>query len=78
MNIMRISNRVKRNISFTLFVVGLLCMAARSIDVFQNPASTMAWFEFAGITFLTWCICFDHFLVYRRRVKNGILFGSRQ
>lgn len=77
---MKISNRVKRNISFTLFtlfVVGLLCMGARSVDVLHNPSSFMGWFEFAGITFLTWCICFDNFLIYRRRVKNGILFGSK-
>ncbi len=74
---MKISNRVKRNISFTLFVVGLFCMAARSVNVLQTPASIMAWSEFAGITFLTWCICFDKFLIYRRRVKNGILFGSK-
>lgn len=74
---MKISNRVKRNISFTLFVVGLFCMGARSVDVLQNPTSIMAWFEFAGITFLTWCICFDNFLIYRRRVKHGILFGYK-
>ena len=74
---MKISNRVKRNISFTLFVVGLFCMAARSVEVLQNPASAKALFEFASIAFLTWCICFDNFLSYRRRVKNGILFGSK-
>lgn len=34
---MKISNRVKRNITFALFVVGLLCMAARSADVVQKP-----------------------------------------
>ena len=45
---MKISNRVKRNISFTLFVVGLFCMATRSVNVLQTPASIMAWFEFAG------------------------------
>lgn len=73
---MKISNRVKRNISLTLFVVGLFCMGARSVNVLQNPKSFMAWFEFAGIAFLTWCICFDNFLIYRRRVKKGILFGA--
>lgn len=74
---MKISNRVKRNITFALFVVGLLCMAARSVDVVQNPGSLMAWFKLASITLLTWFICFDNFLIYRRRVKNGILFGTK-
>lgn len=74
---MKISNRVKRNISFTLFIVGLFCMAARSVNVVQNPHFFMTWFELTGITFLTWCICFDNFLIYRRKVKNGILFGSK-
>lgn len=74
---MKICNRVKRNTFLILCVVGLFCMAARSVDVLQNPDSIMAWFELAGIIFLTWCICFDNFLIYRRRVKNGILFGSK-
>lgn len=74
---MKISNRVKRNIALTLFVVGLFCMGARSVNVIQNYTSFMAWFELVGITFLTWCICFDNFLIYRKRVKKGILFGSK-
>lgn len=70
MNITKVSNRVKRNISFALFVVGLFCMAARSVNVLQNLDSIKAWFEFAGIAFLTWRICYDKFLIYRRRVKK--------
>lgn len=74
---MMISNRVKRNISGTLFVVGLSIMGIRASNVVANPSSGMAWFEFIGITILTW-ICYDSFSIYRKRVKNGILFGNQK
>ena len=72
---MQVSNRVKRNISFTLLVVGLLCVAARIWDVAIATSSGRAWFNLFSIVVLTY-ICFDNFLIYRRRVKKGIKFGS--
>lgn len=72
---MKISNRVKRNISFTLTIVGVACIASRARDVAMSPSSGMAWFEFCGMMVITWC-CYDNFRIYRRRVRKGILFGS--
>lgn len=72
---MKVSNRVKRNISLTLTVVGLMCTAARAADVAQDMSSARAWFELAGITVMTY-LCYDNFRLYRRRVRKGILFGS--
>ncbi|MCM1452363.1 MAG: hypothetical protein NC102_08885 [Clostridium sp.] len=72
-----VSNRVKRNISGTLFAVGLINMAVRASGVVADFSSGKAWFEFISITILTW-ICYDSFSIYRRRVKNGIKFGSQK
>lgn len=72
---MKISNRVKRNISLTLLVIGLICIASRIWDVALAPSSGRAWFNLFSIVVLTY-ICFDNFLIYRRRVKKGIKFGS--
>ncbi len=73
---MRVSNRVKRNISATLCVVGVICIVGRIWEVVMEPKSGMGWFELGGMILLTY-LCFDNFLIYRRRVKNGIKFGSR-
>lgn len=73
---MRISNRVKRNISGSLLLVGIICVIARGWFLAMNPTSGYAWFETAAMAFLT-SMCFDNFMIYRRRVKKGILFGSR-
>lgn len=72
-----VSNRVKRNLSGTLFVLGLVIMGIRASNVVANFPSGVAWFEFIGITVLTW-ICFDNFTIYRRRVKKGFKFGNQQ
>lgn len=70
-----VSNQVKRNISATLLVVGVICIIARIWGVLIEPKSYKAWFELAGIILLTY-LCFDNFMIYRRRIKNGIKFGS--
>lgn len=70
-----VSNQVKRNISATLLVIGIICIIARIWGVIIAPKSGMAWFELAGITLLTY-LCFDNFCIYYRRVKKGIKFGS--
>lgn len=72
---MKISNRVKRNISFTLFVVGIICIASRIWDVALALSSGRAWFDLFSIVVLTY-LCLDNYLIYRRRVKKGIKFGS--
>lgn len=71
-----VSNRVKRNISATLLVVGLLCIVGRAWAVAMAPKSGIAWLELCGVMLLTY-LCFDNFLIYRRRLKNGIKFGDR-
>lgn len=71
-----VSNRVKRNISGTLLVIGCLCILGRIIDVIDTPASARAWFQLCGILLLTY-LCFDDFRIYRRRIKAGIKFGDR-
>lgn len=73
--LMMVSNRVKRNISGTLLIVGILCIIARIWDVAVSPKSGQAWFDLFGIIVLTY-LCFDNFCIYRRRVKKGIKFGS--
>ena len=51
-----------------------MCIAARAWDVAMEPSSKMAWFNLAGIVIITGA-CVDNFLIYRRRIKRGILFG---
>lgn len=70
---MKISNRVKRNISFILIIVGIACIAARAWDVITDPSSGRAWFKLVSIVVLTY-FCFNSFRIYRARLKNGILF----
>ncbi len=51
-----------------------MCIAARAWDVAMEPSSKMAWFNLVGIVIITGA-CVDNFLIYRRRIKRGILFG---
>ena len=73
---MRVSNRVKQNISGTQFVLGLCLSGVRSSNVVADPSSAKAWVEFIGITISTW-VCFDSYSIYRKRVNRGIKFGNR-
>lgn len=70
-----VSNQVKRNISGILLVVGILCVIARGWNLAMNPASGYAWFETGSMSLLTY-LCLDNFIIYYRRVKKGIKFGS--
>ena len=74
---MKISNRVKRNWSLTLSVLGLCCIVSRIWDVAVAPTSTKSWFDLFGIVVITY-LCFDNYLQYRARVKKGIKFGSEK
>ena len=60
---MQISNRVKRNTSATLSIVGLVCIVSRIWDVALAPSSGRAWFDLFSIVVLTY-ICFDNYLIY--------------
>ena len=73
---MKLSNRVKRNISFTLMLLGVAIIIARAWDIVMEPSSGKAWFNLFSITVLTY-ICFDRFSELQKRVKKGIIFGSR-
>lgn len=73
---MKLSNRVKRNISFTLMLLGVAIIIARIWYVVMDPSSGKAWFNLFGIIVLTY-ICFDRFRELQKRVHKGILFGSR-
>lgn len=68
---MRVSNRLRRNISFMLLVVGIVCIVARAWNVVINPHSGRAWFEFIAIVILTY-LCFDRFRELRRRVSEDV------
>ncbi len=72
---MKISNRVKRNISFVLTLLGIACIVADIWDVIIRPTSLKAWFDLCGMILMTY-LCFDNFLIYRRRLKKGNLFGA--
>lgn len=74
---MAVSNRIKRNISFALTIVGCSIILARIIDPIMNQSITgRDWFEIFGAIVITWC-SFYNFNIYRKRVKDGIMFGSR-
>ena len=73
---MKVSNRVKRNISLVLLVIGLACTVARIWYVVMDPSSGKAWFNLFGIIVLTY-ICFDRVRELQKRIRKGIVFGSR-
>lgn len=73
---MRISNKVRRNISFSLLVLGVSIIIARTLQVVENPSSGSAWFKLFGIIVLTF-ICFERFRQLKQLVEKGILFGSK-
>ena len=74
---MAVSNRIKRNISFALTIVGGFIILARIIEPIMSQAITdWNWFEIFGALVITYC-AFDNLNIYRKRVKDGIMFGSR-
>ncbi len=75
---MAASNRVKRNISFALTVLGCIIIIARIIDPIMSHMIT-GWnlFEILGATVITYCM-FNNFNIYRKRVNDSIMFGRRQ
>ncbi len=73
---MKISNRVKRNISFVLLLIGIACTVARIWTVVVTPTSGQAWFELFGIVVITY-LCLDRFLELQDRLKRGIKSGTK-
>ncbi len=74
---MKISNRVHRNISGVCLTLGTLLISLCIWEVAINPSSGKAWFELCGMMLLTY-LQLDNFISYRKRVKEGILFGNKQ
>lgn len=73
---MKISNRVKRNISFAILLLGIVCIIARAWEIFMDPSSGRAWFDLFSITFLT-CFCFGRFRELQKLVNEGVKFGTK-
>lgn len=70
---MAVSNRIKRNISFALTIVGCLIIIARIIDPIMNHAITgKDWLKILGAIAITYC-AYDNFKIYHKRVKDGII-----
>jgi len=67
---MKISNRVKRNITFTLFLIGIACIIARGWNVAMDPSSGRAWFDLFGITLLT-SFCYSRLRELQKLVKKA-------
>lgn len=73
---MAVSNRVKRNISFVLTIIGCMIVAARVLDsVLNGNIDTKGWVDIIGACIITFC-AYDNFSVYNKRVRKGIKFGS--
>ena len=75
--IMKISNRVKRNISCALTILGCVIIVAQTVTPIMNKAMTRQdWLNIIGALVITYC-AFDNFKIYRKRVREGIIFGSK-
>lgn len=64
-----LSLRTKRNLTFALFCVGIICILARLWEVVVEPQVTRNWFKLGGILVLTYC-CYDSFMRYCRALKH--------
>ena len=76
---MRISNRVKRNISLTLAIIAVLCISSYLIEMVMEKQykSSHIWFKLFAMSVYSFC-SFDNFIIYQRRLKRGILFGNER
>lgn len=73
---MAISNRVKRNISFCLTILGCIIIIARVAGpVLRGHIDARGWFDIFGACVITY-LAFDNFRIYSRRVKKNIRSGS--
>lgn len=68
---MKISYKLKRNISFVILLLGVVCVAAQIYGVAADPKSGRAWFDLASITFMTY-FWLDSFRTYRRKAKDSL------
>lgn len=74
---MAVSNRIKRNISLALTIMGCGIIIARLIDpVMSRSITGKNLFEIFGATVITYC-AFINFRNYRKRVKEGLMFGKK-
>ena len=67
-----ISNRVQRNLWFTLSVITFTCMLAAAINVWMGFAE---WWVL-GCAAVIFGACFKFYRIYRKKVLAGYLFGG--
>lgn len=73
---MAISNRVKRNISFCLTILGCVIIIARVLGpILTGHIDARGCFDIFGACVITY-LAFDNFRIYSRRVKKNIRSGS--
>ena len=68
---MRISNRVKRNISLILAILGCFIILARAWNLAMGDGT---WWEVVSAGVITFC-AFIGYIDYRKKVVEGKLFG---
>lgn len=66
---MKISMKVKRNLSFCLLLIGCVCITYRACQVAMAPHSGKAWFELVAMIIITWP-CLDSFIDKYRKAKS--------
>lgn len=67
-----LSNRVKRNLWLTLSVISIGPLADRILRCIDG---TLEWWSVVCTAIIT-TFCFRFYLCYRRKVREGILFGN--
>ncbi len=74
---MAVSNRIKRNIHFGLTILGCVILVVRILDpiIERGSIDGNGWFEIFGACVITY-LAYDNFKIYRKRVRNGIMFGD--
>lgn len=72
---MKISNKVKKNISLALIIAGVIICVGCSLNIIMDYSSFNDFMQLCSAIGFT-LIAYAYFSVYRERIKNGILFGN--
>lgn len=72
-----ISNKVKANISLTLAVLSVMLLAKNILDTVLSGAFTAMNVCVVLVSLVCCAVMFYKYTVFRKRVKNGIIYGTR-